>query len=111
MDVTEFKTLTQVVQGRRDDSDDEEAPSGSTPDLSSKPAGTSGPDAPASESDPLCHVPSASAIEVHEHRVKVGTTIPYHSLLYSADMQDAHSDRQESRPVSRTWIRRWIQSC
>jgi hypothetical protein len=41
MDVTEFKTLTQVVQGRRDDSDDEEAPSGSTPDLSSKAAGTS----------------------------------------------------------------------
>ena len=87
------------MQGRRNDSDDEEAPSGSTPDLSSKPAGTSGPVAPASESDPLCHVPSASAIEVHEHRVKVGTTIPYHSLLYSADMQDAHSDRQESRPV------------
>ena len=33
MDVTEFKKLTQVVQGRRDDSNDEEAPSGGTPVL------------------------------------------------------------------------------
>jgi hypothetical protein len=75
MNLTEFKTLTKVVQGRRDDSDDEEAPSGSTPVVSSTPAGISGPDAPASESDPLCSVPSAAATEVHKPRHKVGTTL------------------------------------
>ncbi len=111
MHVTEFKTLTQVVQGSRDDSNDEEASSGSTPVLSSTPASISGPDAQASESDPQCSVPSVAATEVHKHRHKVGTTIPYLSLLCSADMQDAHSDRQESRAVSRTWIRQWIQGC
>ncbi len=111
MQVTEFKTLTQVVQGRRDESDDEEAPSGSTPVLSSTPAGISGPDAQASESDPQCSVPSAAATEVHKPRHKVGTTIPYLSLLCSADMQDAHSERLESRAISRTWIRQWIPSC
>ncbi len=45
MHLTEFKTLTQVMQGRRDDSDDDEAPFGSTPVLSSAPAGILGPDA------------------------------------------------------------------
>ncbi len=39
MDVTEFKTLTQVVQASRDDSYDEEAQSGSTPVFLSTPAG------------------------------------------------------------------------
>ena len=99
MHLAEFKTLTQVVQGRRDDSDDDEAQSGSTPVLSSTQAGISGQDALASESDPPCSVPSAAATEVHKPRHKVGTTIPYLSLLCSADMQDAHSEGLESRAV------------
>ncbi len=79
--LTEFKTLTQVMQGSRDDSDDDlAAPSGGTPALSSAPPGTStynqGPNAPSSDSVTPCSVPTAAAPEVHIPRHKVCTTDP-----------------------------------